>query len=89
MDEFWLFRERKAARARAEIRAFWERRGTVTVAKDPLSLFAESVAPPAKDTHEGSSRSLDDWSAEREYLKFVATGPSDEELLEWVLRAEV
>ena len=51
----------------------------------------EGPAPPL-DLREVSSSSSsgepDECAAEREYLRFMATGPSEEELLAWVLRAE-
>lgn len=89
MEKFWRHREHKAARARDEIQAFWARRGPATQAGDPSSSLVGCAASSAVDSYEGSPVLVDDWSVEREYLKFMATRPSDKELLEWVLRSEV
>lgn len=69
--------------AREEIQAFWEHKGVVAAREGPSSLPALSESPPTS-----SSESPNDWATEREYLNFMATGPYDEELLEWVLHAE-
>lgn len=67
-----------------EMASFWERRGHANPTAVLSSLFAEFVAPSPRDSYEGSPGSIYDWDVEREYLRFVATGPSDEELVEWL-----
>ena len=83
MKRFFRLRAQRAARAFEEIRAFWEPRG----ATGPLN---ELVPPP--DLREVSSSSSsgepDEWPAEKEYLRFMATWSPDKELLAWVLRSE-
>ena len=71
MKRFFRLRAQRAARVFEEIRAFWESRGAV----GPL----EGLAPPL-DLREVSSSSSsgesDECAAEREYLRFMAIGPS-------------
>ena len=65
-----------------EIRVFWERRGAARA--------LEGLVPPPEMREVSPSSSAggpDEWAAEREYLRFMANRPSDEELMEWVLRA--
>ena len=64
-----------------EIRAFWERRGVATAAKGPPAVPEASLS--------SSSSTPEDLVAEREYLRLMAAGASDEELLEWATRTEV
>lgn len=89
MEEVWLFCERKAVLARDEMARFWEHRDRATPAEGPSSLFAESTAPSPRASYEGSSRVVCDRGAKRDYLRFMGTGPSDEELGEWLLRTDV
>lgn len=78
MRRFFCLRARKAL-----IRAFWERWGVVSTPEGPLPPF---VVRDASLT--SSSDVSDECAAEREYLKSLATWPSDEDLLKWVLREE-
>lgn len=55
--------------------------------EDPLASSSEFVALPAGASREGSGSS-DGCSVEREYLKLMAAGAFDEELLEWVTCTE-
>ena len=71
-------------RAREEIRAFWERRGVAAAPEGPLP---PPIVPEASLT--SSSDTPEYLVAEREYLELMATGVSDEELLEWATRMEV
>lgn len=86
MKRFFRLCARKAAGAREEIRAFWERGGVASAPDGPLppSVMWEV----SSSSSSGSSGVRDERAAEREYVEFMATRPSDEELLEWVLRAE-
>ena len=83
MKRFFRLRAQRAARVFEEIRAIWEARG----AAGPLE---ELVPPPELREVSSSSSSGEsaECAAEREYFRFVATWPSDEELLAWVLRTE-
>lgn len=80
---FFRLRARRVAKVFEEIRSFWALRGAAG--------HLEGVVPPPDLREISSSRSSgepDECAAEREYLRFMATGPSDEELLAWVLRSE-
>ena len=79
MKRFFRLREQRALKAREEIRSFWESRGIESAPEGPMP---PSVTPVVSS----SSSEADSCAAEREYLRFMATGPSDDELLEWVLR---
>ena len=79
MKRFFRLREQRALKAREEIRSFWESRGVESAPEGPLP-------PPVTPVVSSSSSEADSCAAEREYLRFMATGPSDDELLEWVLR---
>ena len=81
IKRFFRLREQRAQAAREEIRAFWEGRGVASAPEGPLP-------PPVLPVVSSSSSEPDSCAAEREYLRFMATGPSDEELLEWVLREQ-
>ena len=83
MKRFFRLRAQRATRVYEEIRVFWERRGAA-------SALEGLVPPPAMREVSSSSSSgePDECAAEREYLRFMATGPSEEELLAWVLREE-
>ena len=81
MKRFFRLREQRALAAREEIRAFWEDRGVSSTPEGPLP-------PPVMPVVSSSSSEPDSCAAERDYLKFMATGPSDEELLEWILREQ-
>ena len=77
MKVFFCFRAREAARGRAEIRAFWKRRGVV---------FQSEGSPPLAGSLEVSTSSSDvaeDVVVKREYEALMARGASDEELLAW------
>ena len=84
MKKFFRLRARKAARAREEIRVFWERRSVSAAATGPP---LPPVAPEASLT--SSSDTPEDVVAEREYRELLANGASDEEILEWATRTEV
>ena len=81
MKRFFRLREQRALAAREEIRGFWEGRGVASAPEGPLP-------PPVLPVVSSSSSEPDSCAAEREYLRFMATDPSDEELLEWVLREQ-
>ena len=81
MKRFFRLREQGALAAREEIRGFWEGRG---VASAPEGM----LPPPALPVVSSSSSEPDSCAVEKEYLRFMATGPSNEELLEWVLREQ-
>lgn len=90
MKEFRRYCERKAARVCDEMRVFWRRQDSLGVDDDPLVSSAESAALPAEASYESSSESLDEYEVvEREYLKLMTVGASDEELLEWATCTEV
>lgn len=59
----------------------------MTMVEDPSPSCAEPVVLLAGGSCKGSSGSPDGWAADREYLNFMATRPSDKELLAWVLRS--
>lgn len=52
-------------------------------------MFAESAALSPRAFCEGLSGVGCDWGAERDYLKFMGIGPSDEDLGEWLLRTDM
>ena len=83
MKRFFRLRAQRAAGVFEGIRAFWRARG----AAGPLE---ELVPPPELREVSASSSSGEsaELAAEREYLRFASTWPSDEELLAWVLRTE-
>lgn len=87
MEQFWDFYERKEARERDKMCAFWRRQDSMATDGDPLASFTESVAPSAETSREGSESS-GGCSMEREYHKLVSAGASDEELLEWATCTE-
>lgn len=62
---------------------FWECRWAVDMLEGPLPLPVTPVVLSSS-----SSGVVDECAAEREYFQLMATGPSNEELLEWVLRSE-
>ena len=75
MKAFFRFRAREAARGRAEIRAFWRRRGVV---------FQPEGSPPLAGSLEvstSSSEMAEDLIADGECEALTARGASDEELL--------
>ena len=77
MKVFFRFRARKAARGRAEIRAFWERRGVVFRSEG-------SAAPVASlEALTSSSDKPEDVVVRREYAALMAKNASEEELLAW------
>lgn len=91
MREFHRARKRKAAEAREEIRAFWRRHEATTAGAgaDPLASCAESAPPHAVFSSDSSSESLDELEATQgELARLLASGASDEELLEWATRRE-
>lgn len=75
MRSFFRFRARKAARARKEIQAFWERRGTVfALAESPSHSLEASTS---------STETPEDLVVAREYAELMAANASEEELLAW------
>ena len=81
MKSFFRFRARKAARAREEIRAFWERRGVVFAP-------AESSSRPSLEASTSSTETPKDLVVAREYAELMAANASEEELLAWATRKE-
>lgn len=51
--------------------------------RDPCPKSTNLQLRPRRPPVRGSSGMACDWSAETEYLRFMSTWPSDEELLEW------
>ena len=78
MKRFFRSREQRALDAREEIRTFWLGRGMGGGA---------GCSQPAPTISSSSSDASDDCT-EEEYMMLMATYPSDEEILEWVLREQ-
>ena len=80
MRSFFRFRAQKAARGRAEIRAFWESRGVAFASAESSRLSLEAST--------SSSDTPEDLVVAREYAELMAANASEEELLAWATRQE-
>lgn len=81
MKRFFRLRERKALEVRDEIVSFWLNRGVVGAPEGPSSRPLPTVSSSSSEESAGCA-------VERENARLMATRPSDEELLEWVLREQ-
>lgn len=82
MEEFWQFHQRKASTAHEEMARFWEQRGCAAPAEGPSSSCAESAALTPAAACDSPFGAVCKWDAETDFLKFMGTGPSDEDLRE-------
>lgn len=89
MEEFVLFCQRKAATAGFEAARFWEQRGYVAPKEGSSALCAESAALAPGYEAPSTSKARCNKYAKRDLLKFMKTGPTYEELMEWLLCTNV
>ena len=78
MKRFFRWREQRALDAREEIRTFWVSRGAGGGAG------SSRPAPTISSSSSGTSEDC----TEEEHMVLMAAYPSDEEVLEWVLREQ-
>lgn len=86
MEEFRLLHQCKAPAACDEIARFWEQQGCAMFEEGPSALCTTPALVPRCEV---SFQAAGSKYTGEDLLKFMETGPSNEELREWLLRPDV